>query len=548
LITVNRLASDQDRTAPLRQTHTVYPPINPETHPADGPAMPPPEPPPPLDRTLIDALRCHLQSHTATPVLLIETHISWVLLAGSLAYKLKKPVRLPFVDFSTLASRRRFCELELQLNQRLAPQIYLEVVPVCGSPEAPRLGGVGAPIDHAVCMRRFADGALLSEQLAAAQLHAAQLEQLAQGLAEFHAHAPCAEAASPFGTPAAIVKAARDVIDRLAPHTDARAIAVLRAWLAESAQALEPLWRARRAAGAVRECHGDLHLANAVQFEDQVLAFDCIEFDPELRWIDVISDLAFLTMDLRAHGRTDLAARALDAWLQRSGDLAGLRVLRFYEVCRALVRALVASLRSPHSGPDYLACALKLATQKPAPRLLITHGLSGCGKSTVALQLLERGDAVRLRSDVERKRLFGLHALQSSAAHALDVYTAEATQRTFDRLADGARTALLAGWPVIVDAAFLRRSERQRFKALAAELGVPFAILHCHAAEPVLRHRVAARHAAGNDASEADVAVLQRQIDHHEPLGDDERAIALDVATDAAVDADALAARWLAGA
>ena len=153
-----------------------------------------------------------------------------------------------------------------------------------------------------------------------------------------------------------------------------------------------------------------------------------------------------------------------------------------------------------------------------------------------------------LRSDVERKRLFGLRSLQSSAAHALDVYTAEATQRTFDRLADGARDALLAGWPVIVDAAFLRRSERQRFKALAAELGVPFAILHCHAAESVLRARVATRHAAGNDASEADVAVLQRQLDHHEPLGDDERAIALDVATDAAVDVDGLAVRWLAGA
>lgn len=520
-------------------------PVSPDVPPADGVVLPPPEPP---DRTLIEALRSHLRSKSRQPVVLIETHISWVLLVGLLAYKLKKPVRLPFVDFTTLASRRRFCELELQLNQRLAPQIYLEVVPVCGSPEAPRLDGGGAPIDYAVCMRRFDDGALLSEQLAAGQLHAAQLEQLAQGLADFHAQAPCADVASPFGTPAAIVKAARDVIERLAPRTDARAIAVLGRWLDERAQALEPLWGARRAAGAVRECHGDLHLANAVQFEGEVVAFDCIEFDPELRWIDVINDLAFLTMDLRAHGRADLAARALDAWLQRSGDFAGLGVLRFYEVCRALVRALVASLRSPHSGPDYLACALALAAQTPAPRLLITHGLSGCGKSTIALQLLERGDAVRLRSDVERKRLFGLRPLQSSAARALDVYTAEATQRTFDRLADIARTALHAGWPVIVDAAFLRRSERQRFKALAAELGVPFAILHCHAAETVLRERVATRRAAGNDASEADVAVLQRQIDDHEPLGDDERAIALDVATDAAVDVDALAARWLAGA
>ncbi len=513
---------------------------------------------PPNDRTLIRALREWLQAQCGQPVTLIETHISWVLLAGERAYKIKKPVRLPFVDFSTLASRRRFCELELRLNQRLAPQLYLEVLPVCGTPASPRLGGAGEPIDYAVCMRRFADGALLSEQLAAGRLQAGQIEQLAGALAGFHARAPMADAATPWGTPAQIVQAARDVLGTLRPLVDAGAVDTLRGWLAERERALTAVWLERRAAGAVRECHGDLHLANAAQVGAEVLAFDCIEFDPAMRWIDVASDLAFLTMDLHAHGRSDLAARALDAWLQRSGDFAALRVLRFYEVYRALIRALVAALRarqpeavsaSPKTAdvsPDYLACALAAAQARPAPRLLITHGLSGCGKSTLALQLLERTGAVRLRSDVERKRLFGLGALDRSAARSLDVYTAEATRRTFLRLADGARIALRAGWPVIIDAAFLRRAERLDFQVLAAELGVPFAILHCHAPEPVLRARVAARSAGGHDASEADVAVLQRQIASHEPLDAGERANALDVATDGTVDVAALAVRWLA--
>ena len=523
----------------------------------------------PPDRTLIEALQAALQARLNEPVVLIETHISWVLLAGDRAYKLKKPVRLPFVDFSTLASRRRCCELELQLNRRLAPQIYLEVLPVCGSAAAPQLGGAGPVIDHVVCMRRFAPGALLSEQLAAGRLQAAQVAQLAERLADFQKGAPMAAPETPWGTPVLIVQTVHDVIESLAPHVPADTLATLRRWLAEQSAALAPAWQARRAAGAVREGHGDLHLANAVQVGDEVLAFDCIEFDAALRWIDVANDLAFLTMDLAAHDRSDLTARALDAWLQRSGDFYALRVLRFYEAGRALVRALVAALRvqqrnaaAPASNlvtegkaadaprtnhalePDYLACALQRMAPRPVPRLLITHGLSGCGKSTVALQLLAHTGAVRVRSDVERKRLFGLQALQRSTDHRVDAYTPEATRRTFDRLAEVAREALLAGESVIVDAAFLRRAERQRFAALAAELGVPFAILHCHAAEPVLRERVAARAAAGNDPSEADGAVLQRQIADHDPLDADERALAIDVATDAAVDVAALAARW----
>lgn len=511
------------------------------------------------DRTLINALRARLQADTGHPVVLEETHISWVLLTARLAYKIKKPIRLSFVDFSTLALRKHFCEEEMRLNRRLAPALYLGVVPVCGTVLAPRIGGMDEaclPIDYAVCMQRFPPGALLSERLAAGGLLPEHLDRLAQRLADFHRDAPVALPASPTGTAELEFQPVLEVLKQLQAEGDATQIAAERAWVDGQIHALREFWPTRRRSGAVRECHGDLHLANTVLIGDEVTAFDCIEFDPALRWIDVMSDVAFLTMDLKAHDRSDLAFRFLDAYLQRSGDYPGVRVLRFYEVYRALVRALVARLRSRITGtasmaggPDYLACARRLVQAAgDQARLLITHGLSGSGKSTVARQLLEATGAIRLRSDVERKRLFGLDALQRSVEQAVDIYSPEATRRTFDRLKECARTALQAGYPVIVDAAFLQRAERLAFRALAAELRVPFAVLHCRASEAQLRQRVAARSVDGNDASEANVNVLDHQLASHEPLDGDERAVALEVITDEPVDVAALCARWLSQA
>ncbi|HET7864103.1 MAG TPA: AAA family ATPase [Burkholderiaceae bacterium] len=491
---------------------------------------------------LVNALQAHLQARTGQAVELHETHISWVLLAGRLAYKLKKPVRLPFLDFSTPALRKHFCEEEVRLNRRLAGPLYLGVEPVCGTAQAPRIGGAGPVIDHVVCMQRFPAGALLSERLAAGRLQPPDLDQLAQRLADFHQAAEPA----PQGRAVPVAQPVRDVLDQLGDGDPAQ-LAGLRAWVQQQARHLQPTWEARRRAGAVRECHGDLHLANAVKLDREVMAFDCIEFDPALRWTDVMSDVAFLSMDLLAHGRGDLAFRFLDAYLQRSGDYAGVPVLRFQQVYRALVRALVGHLRAASGGPNYLACAQSLA--QPAAggaRLLITHGLSGSGKSSLAGQLLEAAGAVRVRSDVERKRLFGLTALQPSGARAPQVYSAEATQRTNERLRECAGQALQAGYPVIVDATFLRRAERRTFQDWAAALRVPFAILHCRAGEAVLRRRVAARGAGGSDASEATVAVLEQQLAQQEPLADDERGCVLEAATDAPVDVGTLWARWRA--
>ncbi|MGR4870466.1 AAA family ATPase [Variovorax sp. LARHSF232] len=506
-----------------------------------------------IDRTLVAALRKRLQAESGQDVALVETHLSWVLLTPALAYKLKKPVRLPFVDFSALAARRHFCEEELRLNRALARGLYLGVEPVCGTRARPRIGGEGEAIDYLVCMRRFSEGALLGELLQSGRLGLAEFDAFAVRLAAFHGAASVAPELSTFGAPEEIERIALETLGRLGEaHCDGVRLAALQHWLRERAQDLHMTWLQRKRGASVRECHGDLHLANVVRLEGELLPFDCVEFDPALRWIDVMSDLAFLSMDLKAHGRADLAFRFLDIYLQHSGDYEGLPVLRFYEVYRALVRALVGCLRRQEAGadvaagePDYLACAEQIARGADGgPRLLITHGFSGAGKSTVAGQLLEAAGAIRIRSDVERKRLFGLGALQRSTGQELDIYTPEATRRTFARLADAARASLLAGYPVIVDAAFLRHAERATFRALAASLRVPFAILDLRADARLLRHRVAARDTGRSDASEADLAVLERQFAFHEAL--DARELAACIVVDARepTDAAALHACW----
>jgi aminoglycoside phosphotransferase family enzyme/predicted kinase len=506
-----------------------------------------------MDTTLVTALSRLLSRETGQSVELVETHISWVLLTPIYAYKLKKPVRFPFVDFSSVHARKHFCEEELRLNRRFAPSIYIDVLPVHGSPESPQIGGKpdGMPIDHVIRMRRFPQSSLLRNLLESGRVEPARLDGLAGRLAEFHASAPAVSPASPLGGADLIVRTASDVLTLLQERCEDSRHIRLHGWMNEQARALRPTWTARQRSGSIRECHGDLHTGNVVLIEGELVPFDGIEFDPGLRWIDVMSDIAFLTMDLTAHGRRDLAFRFLDGWLQRSGDHAGLRVLRFYEMYRALVRAMTSGLgKRPSeavSGPDYLACAIECMKGAPGgARLLITHGLSGSGKSSVASQLLCTMGAIRIRSDVERKRLFGLAPLERSTALGIDIYTEQATNDTFESLLHRAREALQAGYPVIVDAAFLQSDWRRRFQALAEELRVPYSILDCQASLDTLRHRVAIRASAGMDASEAGVEVLERQCRTRQPLDGDEQAFTIEVSTEDAVDIDALSARWQA--
>ncbi|MDF2463731.1 MAG: hypothetical protein K0Q43_1966 [Ramlibacter sp.] len=450
---------------------------------------------------------------------LIETHISWVLLTADLAYKVKKPVKLPFVDYATLEARRHFCEEEVRLNRRLAPGLYLGVAHIADSPGGPQIDGPGTLLDYAVRMRRFPRGALFSEKLAAGRLHSSDVDALAALLADFHARAnPTANGFANCKRRRAVALAA---LDGAAPLARPDEQVALKTWLEAKASVLAPAWARRLDGGFVRQCHGDLHLDNVIALPTGVAAFDCIEFDPSLRWIDVIDDIAFPVMDFSARGRSDFAFRLLNAWLDRTGDHAGLPMLRFSVVYRALVRAQVAHLRGGNSGVcarRYIETAIAW-TKAPQRRLVITHGLPGSGKTFESQRLLEREGAIRIRSDVERKRLFGLDMLEDSRAKGLDLYTEDATARAYDRLFELARGTLQAGYPVVLDAAFLRRSERDAARELARELKVPFSILACEAPPEVLRARLMARR---DDASEADAAVLDHLRTSVEPLGADE--------------------------
>lgn len=502
-----------------------------------------------LVRALQDPAR---HANRVSKVTLIETHISCVLLTGRFAYKIKKPVNFGFVDFSTLEQRRLCCLDELRLNRRLAPELYLAVVAIRGTPDDPRLDSSdddpdgGPAIEYAVKMREFPQSQLFDRRLARGMLRVEQIDELAGRIAHFHGQAARTPPAT-LGTPAAL--GTPDSIWRLAaenfapePAADAApeapALRQLEGWSRAQYEGLEAFLAQRRADGFVRECHGDLHLGNIAQVDGKPLAFDCIEFNPALRWIDVMSEVAFLAMDLDERGRPDLAWRFVNRYLEHTGDYAGLPCLTFYRVYRALVRAKVAGLRasqeeSPTAAREretrarYLAFALRASAPQQA-QLLLMHGVSGSGKSWAAQALVEHLGAIRLRSDIERKRLHGLPPLaRSRSAANAGLYAGGSTGATYRRLARLAREVLLAGWPAVVDATCLKAWQRELFRALADELRIPLRIVSCRADQATLRQRLIAREARGDDASEADLAIVHQQLQTIDPLSADERSAAI---------------------
>ena len=501
-------------------------------------------------RRLVEGLRRPAAyPHPVTePIRLVETHISWVLLTGDLAYKLKKPVRLSFLDYATLERRRELCHEELRLNRRLAPGLYLDVSAIGGTEDTPRVDADGPALDYAVRMRQFAPQDELAALLADDRVTAGDLAALGSAIAAFHDGADPAPADSPFGRPDAVHRVTLDNFAELKALPESTpwqgSLEALESGLGRLFAALRERMTTRRESGRVRECHGDLHCGNVVRWAGALTPFDGIEFDPALRYIDVVNDVAFLTMDLAERGRVDLRRAVLQAWCETLGDWDGLPLLPYFEAYRALVRAKVDSLRAlqleRHAPPRAAAirdCARYLAWAaarlEARPRmLLITCGLSGSGKTWLARQVGALGGALHLRSDVERKRLAGLAPLESSRSPPdAGIYTLAFNERTYARLHDCAAAALAGGESVIVDAAFLRREERHRFAELARRLDVPLSIVHCRAPDPLLRARVAARGASGSDASEAGLDVLARQPGFWEAFTDEERAAVVEVDT-----------------
>lgn len=501
-----------------------------------------------MSQSLIAALQNPaLFPHPVEGFQVIETHISWVLLTGPYVYKFKKPVNFGFLDFTTLAARKHFCEEELRLNQRLTDDLYLEVIPVTGSLDAPELNGSGEVIEYALKMRQFPQEGLLSTLQANGELTTAHIDELARQIAEFHLSAPRVPTENELGSPDSVMAPVLQNFEQIRPliseKSDLSQLDALQAWAQSSFERLKPLFAQRKADGYVRECHGDIHLGNATLIDGKVVLFDCIEFNEPFRMTDVYADTGFLAMDLEDRGLKSLSRRLISQYLEVTGDYQGLEVLNFYKAYRAMVRAKVA-LFSLSADADAVQRAATLRQYRnyanlaesysaiPSRFLVITHGVSAVGKSHVAMRLVDSLGAVRLRSDVERKRLF---AGQDEA-----LYGAQVSEATYARLHELAGQALRAGFPVVIDATYLKQGQREAAAKVAETTGVPFLILDCEAPQAVIAGWLQQRQARNDDPSDATLEVIEAQQASREPLTAQETLRSKRVETNVSSDLDSL--------
>lgn len=505
-----------------------------------------------MSQSLIAALQNPaLYPHPVEGFQVIETHISWVLLTGPYAYKIKKPVNFGFLDFTTLPARAHFCGEELRLNQRLTNDLYLDVLPITGSVEAPQWGGDGEVIEYALKMRQFPQSQLLSTLQANSELTTSHIDEMAKLIAEFHINAPHVPLEHSQGTPESVMAPVLQNFEQIRPlisdKADLQQLDALQAWAQSSFERLKDLFAQRKAAGFIRECHGDIHLGNATLIDGKVVIFDCIEFNEPFRFTDVYADIAFLAMDLEDRGLKSLSRRFISQYLELTGDYQGLELLNFYKAYRALVRAKVALFSLPdHADPVQRANTLRqyrnyanLAESYsaiPSRFLVITHGVSAVGKSHVAMRLVEALGAIRLRSDVERKRLFGKHSENGG------LYSADASVATYTHLHQLADSVLRSGFPVVIDATYLKREQRDAAAKAAEASGAPFLILDCNAPHAVIAGWLAQRQTQNVDPSDATMEVIEAQQAHREALGADEILRSKRVETNNSADLDGLIA------
>ena len=498
-------------------------------------------------------LRAAAFPHPTTQIRYLETHISWVVLTGKYAYKIKKPVALGFLDFSTLELRRHYCAEELRLNRRWAPDIYLGVVEIRGSPKMAAVEGRGPLLDYAVKMIQFPQSARLDAQLAAGTLDFNDMQSLANMLTTKHKDA---DVKTP-DVRESVERPMLDNFDYLAKHYNQAVLRRLKTWTLAELDRLRSSLDYRRDHGYIRECHGDLHLANLVRLESGISAFDCVEFSALLRDIDVISDVAFLTMDLVARQREDLAYDFLNRYLERSGDYSGMKLFDLYFVYHCLIRAKITAIRSharsspekAESGESELLQYLAVATSRvsrPPPIVIAMHGVSGSGKTWFSNQLMRALPALRVRSDMERKRIHGYGDIESSHSDMCQgIYTGAASSAVYERLADLTAELVNSGHSSIVDASFLKLTERNRIRSLADRLGVRFLMIDTCASKSELTSRLMHRE---SDASEADINVLQHQLEFSDPLTPVERQTTISIDTEAPIDLDSILAKIRGGA
>jgi uncharacterized protein len=481
--------------------------------------------------------------HAVDRVELVETHISWVFLAGDRVYKVKKPVDLGFLDFTTLERRRFFCEEEVRLNRRLTHDVYLGVVELNGR-DALAFGGPGPTVDVAVMMRRLPHDRMLDELVRRGAAEPGLVEELGRIVARFHAAAPTGGEIDELGSLSTVsanwsenFAQTAELPPEVLPDEWRQ---TLRAWVEAFMRREASRFAARVAADRIRDCHGDLQ-AQHVCCTEPIQIFDCIEFNHRFRYGDVAGEIAFLAMDLDRLGRSDLAVRFLNAYLEASGDYEAVPLLDFYRAYRAFVRGKVLGFQiverpeAAAKARDRFALAVRYTERRNPPRLLITTGVIGSGKSSVAREVAARLGAIVVRTDAVRKHLAGL-ALDERrpAGFGEGLYTPEMARRTYAEAMALAAKVLDAGWPVIVDGAFSSAAQRSQAREAAARTGVPFAVLWCDAPDSVLAERLRRRAHDPGEVSDAGLDLLPQHRAHYEPPDREADVIRLD--TTAGVD------------
>lgn len=480
----------------------------------------------------------------AEPIKLIQTHISYLLLTGDFTYKIKKPVNLGFLDFSTLEQRRHFCQEELRLNQRLSPELYLAVLPITAAEDPAQYqlapASSAEAVEYAVQMRQFSQDNLLSHLFERGELTASDMQALGKQVAAFHGSAQTDEEIQHFGDVAAVRQVAEGNYAASMPYigraqTQAQfdqTHAFTEQFFAEH----RDWFHRRQVEGKIRECHGDLHLSNVCFYQGQIRVFDCIEFNQEYRNTDIVYDAAFMVMDLEFRGRSDLANIFLNTYLEQTGDYWAAVLLPLYLSMRAYVRAKVNSLVLDDPGipsaekqqaQEQAAAYYQLAWAYTQPRqgqLVLMSGLSGSGKTAVARQVAQATEAIHIRSDAVRKHLAGLALDQRgdvAGEHESGIYTPEMTRWTYERLLELGIFLAQQGRSVVLDAKYDRQEFRQAAIAQAQAQQIPLKIFHCTAPLEVLRDRLQTR---TEDIADATTDLLTAQQAAMEPFTGAEQA------------------------
>ncbi|MGD9892953.1 MAG: AAA family ATPase [Dehalococcoidia bacterium] len=485
--------------------------------------------------------------HPATNIRLIETHISWVVLAGGYAYKVKKPLDLGFLDFSTVERRRAACEDEVRLNQRLSPEIYLGVVDITEQIDGFRIGGSGPSVEPVVQMRRLPDEGMLPSMLQRGLVDSHLVRQIAEELASFHARAGRGPDVSRFGRLDTIRANWDENFEQMRPFVPSiiqpDVNDAIRTFVGEFIAHQAPLFDERVRRGRVCDGHGDLHAANICVVEGRPRFFDCLEFNPRFRCADVAAEVAFFAMDLDHFGRADLSDDFVSAYVATSDDRGLLNLLTFYKCYRAYVRGKVRCLRlvgapgrtavdADRIAADaavYMDLAWSYAGGTGTAQIVVTFGPPAGGKSTLARALASRLGLVHLSSDMTRKQLAGLRPTdRGDATINAGIYSPEMTAATYAELRRQAGRWLGRGRSVVLDATYGQASERDAIRTLAERSGSRLVLLSCQADEATIRRRLAARADDSSTVSDARLEQWPALRDAFQPPRDDENAHVID--------------------